>query len=120
MVFLKPKPPKKKSGPTKKKLPKFPKLPKNTKPKPMPLPQGPSKGKKGGSFGGPQWKKAVEDAAKKAKDKGKGKTPNWRDSTYLKQESYLKKLLADFNAKQIRNKADLAVYYGQEENPGSA
>lgn len=52
---------------------------------------------------------------KKKKPAVKGKTPNWRDSAYLKQESYLKKLLADFQAKQIRNRAEAAVYYGNEE-----
>lgn len=111
MAIIKPKKP---TPPKKKKLGEWKKAYDKKKAKPKPLPQGPSK-KKGSGFGGPQWQKALENAKKKDKAKGKGKTPNWRDSTYQKQESYLKKLLADFNAKQIRSKADLAVYYGNEE-----
>lgn len=90
----KPAPPKKK----KRKIGDWKKSFDKKKPQPKPLPQGPGKKNK-----------------KKPAAKAKGKTPNWRDSTYQKQESYLKKLLADFNAKQIRSKADLAVYYGNEE-----
>lgn len=98
MVVIKPKPP------TKKKMGQWKKSYDKKKVKPKKLPQGPKTSPKG----------------KDTKKPPKGKTPNWRDSTYLKQESYLKKLLADFNAKQIRSKADVATYYGQEENPGSA
>lgn len=96
MVVIKPKKP---TPPNKKKLGEWKKAYDKKKSKPKPLPQGPKKPKE----------------KKQTKPKAKGKTPNWRDSTYQKQESYLKKLLADFNAKQIRSKADLAVYYGNEE-----
>lgn len=95
----KPAPPK-----NKKKLGEWKKTYDKKKSKPKSLPQGPGKLKEN---------KQTKTVGGKAKPKGK--TPNWRDSTYQKQESYLKKLLADFNAKQIRSKADLAVYYGNEE-----
>ena len=101
MVVLKPKPP------TKKKLSEWKKSYDKKKAKPKKLPQGPKQLTEN--------KVTKTTGAKKTTKDTKGKTPNWRDSTYLKQESYLKKLLADFNAKQIRSKADLAVYYGNEE-----
>lgn len=108
-MLIKPKKPK---PPNKKKLGEWKKVYNKKKVKPKKLPQGPKKGTGDEIYRG-------KPSAPKSKNT-KGKTPNWRDSAYLKQESYLKKLLADFQAKQIRSKADLAVYYGNEENPGSA
>src|SRR5215216_599111 len=100
MALYKPKPPPKNK---KKKLGEFTQTKKTAKPKK--LPRGPKQLT--------EHKQTKTVNGKKTDDKKK--SPNWRDSTYMKQESYLKKLLADFNAKQIRSKADLAVYYGNEE-----
>lgn len=106
-MLIKPKPPKKKLSEWKKTYDK-------KKAKPKKLPQGPKQLTE---------HKVTKSTGPKVKDKTKdkkGKTPNWRDSTYLKQESYLKKLLAEHNADDIRSKAELAIYYGNEDNPGSA
>lgn len=40
------------------------------------------------------------------------KKPAWQDSTYDKQISYYKKLLADFLAQEARKQAELGVYFG--------
>lgn len=96
-----------KPKPDKKKLKEWQKSYNKKKSTPKKLPQGPK------SLTEHKVTKTV--GGKKKAPATKGKTPNWRDSTYLKQESYLKKLLADYQAKQIRSRADLAVYYGNEE-----
>lgn len=95
-----------KPKPDKKKLSEWQKSYNKKKSTPKKLPQGPKSLTE---------HKVTKTINGKKKAPVKGKTPNWRDSAYLKQESYLKKLLADFQAKQIRSKADLAVYYGNEE-----
>jgi hypothetical protein len=105
-MITKPKPP------TKKKLSEWKKAYNKKAAQPKKLPQGPKQLTEN------KQTKTV-NGKKKATDT-KGKTPNWRDSTYMKQESYLKKLLSDFNADQIRSRADVATYYGNEDNPGSA
>lgn len=47
----------------------------------------------------------------------KKKTPAWQDSTYQKQISYYKKLLADFLAQETRRKNEVGAYYGTLGTP---
>lgn len=105
-MITKPKPP------TKKKLSEWKKSYDKKQAKPKTLPKGPS--------GKLTENKQTKTVNGKKTTSTKGKTPNWRDSTYMKQESYLQKLASDFNADQIRSRADVATYYGNEDNPGSA
>lgn len=71
-----------------------------------PIPPKPGKGKK-------KKPKLVEHHVSST-TKSKPKVPAWQDSEYQKQNSYLGKLLKDFNAKQIRTRAEAATYYGTE------